>query len=371
MKGAIVLTTINVPNLLEDYARNLRSFGHSDVGFIVIGDLKTPDKDCAKIIDRLKNDGFEAYYFDVVSQKRWLEDFPKLAKIIPYNSDNRRNLGFLIAAQCGAQTIISIDDDNYPTNDDFYLHHSIVGSFRRIKTVYSSDGWFNPCNLLKFSRNEKGTIYPRGFPFSKRWKSSKIKFKKERGRVVLNLGLWTGIPDVDAVTHLNGPVTSLGLNVNFDRVMLAPGVFSPINTQNTAFHRSILPCFYYVLMGLKIEGLVLDRYGDIWCGYFAKKIIDAAGDRVCIGKPLTDHRRNLHDLFKDLKAELMGMILTERLVDFLERCDLNNSTYEDAYLELADKLSTAQIDDRMIIKRYMRKIANAMRIWVESCEKVL
>lgn len=54
MRGAIVLTTINVPNLLEDYAKNLRNFGHSDVGFIVIGDRRTPDEKCRKVIDRLK-----------------------------------------------------------------------------------------------------------------------------------------------------------------------------------------------------------------------------------------------------------------------------------------------------------------------------
>lgn len=277
----------------------------------------------------------------------------------------------MIAAQHGAQVIISIDDDNYVTKDDFYAHHSIVGNFRRIKTVHSADGWFNPCSLLRFSENWERMIYPRGFPFSKRWKSSKMKFSVESGRIVLNLGLWTKVPDVDAVTHLNGPITSLGLKANTDRLMLAPRIFSPINTQNTAFHRSVLPCYYYVVMGLKIDGLVLDRYGDIWSGYFAKKVIDAVGDRVCIGKPLTNHRRNIHDLFKDLRAELMGMILTEKIVNFLEGCDLNNNTYKDAYLELADRLSTAQIDDRIIVKRYMKKISNAMRIWVESCEKVL
>jgi len=343
-------------------------FEHLDVGFVVVGDRRTPNKECNKVVNYLKDEGFEAYYFDIASQGRWLEDFPKLAEIIPYNSDNRRNVGFLIAAQRGAHTIVSIDDDNYATDDDFYGYHSIVGTLRSGKTVYSSNGWFNPCSLLRFS-NER-MIYPRGFPFSKRW-NDKIEFAMENGRTVLNLGLWIGTPDADAVTHLNEPITSLGLNSNVDRIMLAPSVFSPINTQNTSFHRSILPCYYYVLMGLKVEGLVLDRYGDIWSGYFAKKVIDKVGDRVSIGRPLTDHRRNLHNLFNDLKAELLGMVLTEKLVEFLENCDLNNNTYKDNYLELADKLSLAQIDDRTVIKRYIRRVANAMRIWVESCEKIL
>lgn len=368
LKEAIVLTTINVPNLLEGYARNLIKFEQLDTGFIVVGDRRTPNKECNKIVNHLKDEGFEAHYFDIDSQERWLEGFPKLAKIIPYNSDNRRNIGFLIAAQYGAQTIISIDDDNHVTDDNFYGYHSIVGTIQSGKTVHSLNGWFNPCLLLRFS--DERMIYPRGFPFSKRWNDN-VKFVTDSGRVMLNLGLWTGEPDADAVTHLNGPITSLGLNSNFDQIILAPGVFSPINTQNTAFHRSILPCYYYVLMGLKVEGLILDRYGDIWSGYFAKKVMDKVGDRVSIGRPLTDHGRNLHNLFNDLKAELLGMILTEKIVEFLETCDLDNKTYKDAYLELAEKLSTAPIDNRPVIKRYMKRITNAMRIWVESCDKVL
>jgi len=368
LKAAIVLTTINVPNLLEDYAENFLRFGHSNLGFIVIGDRRTSNEECEKIANRLKDKGFEAYYFDVASQELWLKDFPKLAKIIPYNSDNRRNLGFLIAAQYGAQTIISIDDDNYVTGDDFYGGHSIVGTSQSIKTVHSSNGWVNPCSFLEFS--EARIVFPRGFPFSKRL-NNKVKFAVDDGMIVLNMGLWVGVPDVDAVTHLNGPITSLGLRSDVDRIMLDVGEFGPINTQNTAFHRSILPCYYYVLMGLKVEGLILDRYGDIWSGYFAKKVIDKVGDRVSIGKPLTEHRRNLHNLFNDLRAELLGMILTEKIVEFLEDCNLDNKTYKDAYLELADKLSTTPIDDKPVIRRYMKRIANAMRVWVEACDKVL
>lgn len=366
LKAAVVLTTISVPELLEGYAKNFHTFEHTDIGFIIIGDRRTPNEKCERIAHYLKNQGFEAYYFDIASQQQWLRDFPKLSKIIPYNSDNRRNVGFLIAAQQGAQTIISIDDDNYVTKDDFYSYHSIVGTSQNGNAVYSSNKWFNPCSLLRFS--DERAIYPRGFPFSRRWKDD-AKFTIDTGRIVLNMGLWIGVPDADAVTHLNGPVTSIGLKT--DSVMLAPGVFSPINTQNTAFNKSILPCYYYILMGLKVEGLLLDRYGDIWSGYFAKKVIDKMGDRVSIGRPLTDHRRNLHNLFNDLKAELMGMILTEKIVDFLETLNLENGTYQDAYLELAEKLSTTPIDDNPVIRRYIKRLADAMKVWVESCDRVL
>ncbi len=365
MKSYIVLTTINEPLLLQHYADNLERYNHQNTGFIIIGDLKTPNKECKKLVHKLNRKGFEACFMNVIQQKKWLANFRKLEQVIPYNSDNRRNIGYLLAIEKGAEIVISIDDDNYPTNEDFYEAHAKVGVNAHLKTVSSLNGWFNPCSMLETSHGH--TIYPRGFPYSRRWKD-KVTSNHSSGRIVLNMGLWTGTPDADAITHLSGPVTIKGLKS--EQVILAPGTFCPINTQNTAFHKDILPCYYYVLMGAQIGGLKLDRYGDIWSGYFAKKIIDKVGDRVSIGKPLTDHRRNRHDLFKDLKAELYGMIMTERLVEFLGQVDLSAKTYSDAYLELAENLRKANLGNEKGINKYIAKLTNAMKIWVETCERI-
>jgi hypothetical protein len=365
MKSYIVLTTTNEPHLLQDYADNLERYGHEDTGFIMIGDLKTPNEECEKLAHKITRRGFETCFLNIIEQKKWLANFPRLEQVIPYNSDNRRNIGYLLAIEKGAEIVISIDDDNYPTEEDFYEAHSTVGANVRLRAVSSVNGWFNPCSMLEMSGGR--TIYPRGFPFSRRWKD-RITSNHSAGRIVLNMGLWLGTPDADAITHLNEPVTIKGLKS--EQLMLAPGTFCPINTQNTAFHRDVLPCYYYVLMGAEVGGLKLDRYGDIWSGYFAKKVIDQVGDRVSIGKPLTDHRRNVHDLFKDLKAELYGMIMTERLVEFLEPLDLTAKTYSDAYLELAEHLSKANLGSEKGINKYIAKLASAMRIWVETCERI-
>jgi hypothetical protein len=365
LKGAIVLTTINEPRLLQDYADNLERYDHHDTGFIIVGDLKTPNKECEKLADKINRKGFETCFMNVIQQKKWLANFRKLEQVIPYNSDNRRNIGYLLAIEKGAEIVISIDDDNYPTNEDFYETHAKVGTTARLKTVSSVNNWFNPCTMLETSHGH--TIYPRGFPYSRRWKD-KATSNHSSGRIVLNMGLWLGVPDADAATHLIEPVTIKG--IKSEQVMLAPGTFCPINTQNTAFHKDVLPCYYYVLMGAQIEGLKLDRYGDIWSGYFAKKIIDKVDDRVSIGRPLTDHRRNIHDLFKDLKAELYGMIMTERLIEFLEPLDLSARTYSDAYLELAERLSKANLGNEKGINKYIAKLTKAMKIWVETCERI-
>lgn len=371
MKAYVVVTTINVPYLLKDYADNFEKFGHkNEVGFIVIGDMKTP-KEAKGICDELQERGFEAIHMDVDAQREWLKRFPELDEIIPYNSDNRRNIGFLIALEKGAEVVLSIDDDNFVRPDeDWFTHHSIVGRIHELEAVESSDGWFNICTLLKTTPDR--IIYPRGYPHSKRWKQSEIKINKENKKVMLNLGLWDGEPDVDAVTRLHEPVKVEGDRSR--KIMLAKGTNSPINTQNTAIHRDAMPAYYYIPMGFTVHGNKIDRYGDIWSGFFVKKIIDHMGDTVSIGGPIVIHNRNPHNLLKDLKEELAGMILTESLVSILDSIQLTSKTYLDSYRELAEKLQEAikvsdEIDDET--KSYFYYIVNGMKIWSDVCEKLM
>jgi hypothetical protein len=369
MDATLVLTTVNIPYLLREYAENFAEYGRFDVGFIVIGDIPTPHQKARKIIEEIKEQGFEADYYDIPSQKRWLKKFPNLSKIIPYRTDNRRNVGFLIAAEKNAQTIVTIDDDNYVTNEDYYKYHDIVGKTVTLQTVSSSNGWFNPCTLLE--TNHGALIYPRGYPFFKRY-NEKYSYKLTTGNVVLNMGLWINDPDVDAVTHLANPTKIIRMKEKIDHIMLAPNTYSPINTQNTAFHRKILPCYYYILMGANIKGLKIDRYGDIWSGLFAKKVIDKMDDRITIGKPLTNHKRNTHNYLKDLKHELWGMILTEKLVEWLEQLQLESNNYFDAYLEIAQALQKFKENfQEAAIRKYFEKISYAMNIWIETCQKIL
>lgn len=368
MKTVIVMTTIHIPHLLEEYANNFRKYGHKNVEFIIVGDLKTP-AGVEKVIKGIKQTGFEAEYLDITKQRRWMQQFPVLEQMIPYNSDNRRNIGYLIAVERGAKIIISIDDDNYVKEEDYLVRHQIVGTNQTLQTAESSNHWFNICSMLE--TEPKRTIYPRGFPYSKRWKDD-ARFTTSMGRVVINAGLWLSDPDVNAITNLDEPIKIIAMNS--EQVMLAPGTFTPINTQNTAFHRDILPCFYYIVMEKQINGYFLNRYGDIWLGFFARKVIDQVGDKVAFGCPLVEHRRNTHDLFKDLQEELLGMILTDKIVPIIESLRLTKKTYSGAYVELAEGLEAAvRSSDEYSneVKAYFSQIAGNMKTWVDICTRVI
>jgi len=365
----IVFTTINMPSLLDGYATNLKRYGHEhDVGFIVIGDYKTP-AGTAEYIKQFTKQGIEAIYLGVEEQKKWLNHFPKLEAIIPYNSDNRRNIGYLVAIQRGGKTVICIDDDNYVTESDFVMGHQIAGSNEELTLVSSNTGWFNICSLMDCAPAR--TIYPRGLPYSKRWQDEIITTKQKNIKVAINAGLWLEDPDVDAVTRLNERVRTVALNKS--RIALEKDTWSPINTQNTTFYRDVLPCFYYVEMGSKIKGMAIDRYGDIWAGYLARKVIDQMDEYVVYGNPLTIHKRNQHNLLKDLQEEFWGMIFTEDLVKMLGNISLSSKGYGSLYLELAGEIEKSMNDYKNNPEMYslFMKIANNMKIWVDACSRIM
>ena len=97
MNYSIIITTIYVPKVLDAFARNFELFGHKDeVEIIVIGDLRSPSE-TSDYVAQFARQGFHFEYWDVEKQRSWLSRFPDIAQEIPYNSDNRRNVGYLIA----------------------------------------------------------------------------------------------------------------------------------------------------------------------------------------------------------------------------------------------------------------------------------
>jgi len=371
MKYYIVITTINIPKIAEDYCRNIEKFGHkNNVGIIIVGDKKSPDKESFKICGDLKSKGFDVEYFDIEKQEKWLEKFPKLKEIIPYNSDNRRNIGYLMALEKGCEILISIDDDNFPLDEkDFIGFHSIVGTRQQLPVIKTDSNWFNICDLME--KNPDCRIYARGYPYNKRWQDSKILRGKKEVKIMLNAGLWLQDPDVDAITRISRDVKTVEFTGG--QIALDIGTWSPINTQNTALHIDLLPAYYFVLMGEKLDNLVIDRYGDIWSGFFVKKVMDSLGYYASVGNPIANHIRNKHNLFKDLKQELGCIMQTDLLAEFLEKISLKGENASEVYADLADKfLDYVNADARFSgdFRKYVEKLNYCQKVWLETIQKI-
>lgn len=375
MKTLLVITTINTPTIAEDFCANFDKFGHKkDAGIIIIGDKKSPNEPSEAIAKKLRDQGFDVQYYDIAAQEKWLTQFPKFAAIIPYNTDNRRNIGYVMAKEQGAEVIVSVDDDNFPLADIDYIggQTAAIGKRTMYDVVASPNRWFNICDMM--TNDHQDLVFPRGFPYKARKDYAKLdlSYTKKEVPVMLNEGLWTNDPDVDAITRIERNVKMLALKER-PSVALELGTFSPINSQNTAFHVDLLPAYYFILMGEKIEGLALDRYGDIWQGFFMKKVMDTLGVYAAFGTPLAEHRRNSHNFFKDLKVELNGIIYTEILAEFLENTTLKGANASEVYADLASQLAAFVAGDTRFAddcKSYMAKVRNCQMVWLETLGQV-
>jgi hypothetical protein len=200
-------------------------------------------------------------------QQRFLHSVGLPSHFIPVNSDNRRNVGFLMAFASGSQFTISIDDDNFCTHDeDLFAEHSVVcGSSKQI-IVSRETGYLNICRLLEFQN--PGSVYPRGFPYFARHKDENWQTRSDTCDVHVNAGLWTLDPDIDAMTW---PVAMPKAKAfQGESLVLARNTWSPVNTHNTAIRNSAIPAYYFIKMGYPVMGPAIDRYGDIFSGYFVQ-----------------------------------------------------------------------------------------------------
>jgi glycosyltransferase involved in cell wall biosynthesis len=367
-QAAIVVTTIFEPRFLDGYVENLRRFGHDNVEIIVIIDRKTPPS-VAELCEQHRKAGVRIACPTLAEQEALLARFPSLHSRIPYDSDNRRNIGFLMALESGAEVLISIDDDNYCLDDvDFVGEHLRAGTTISESSTESDDHWINICSLLHSTT--KDDIFPRGFPYFARRRSRALsQTDAADARVAINVGLWLSDPDVDAMTRLTqAPHIRSADDRSF---RLGDGTWTPINTQNTAITRDAIAAYYYVRMGFSLGGLRIDRYGDILSGYLIQKCVKTRGDAIRIGSPIADHRRTPHNLFKDLYHELAGMVLLDDLLPWFIELKLGGGSYREMYAELAEAIEEKSATMRGFVwdeggRDFLVDTANNMRAWLEA-----
>ncbi|NQU25429.1 MAG: hypothetical protein HQ567_29440 [Candidatus Nealsonbacteria bacterium] len=371
---AVVTTTIHVPRFLDELLTNARHHGHAgQVSCVVVGDRKTP-ADVAKYLAELaRRHTAEVTYLDVPAQQKLLRRWPSLDLFVRYDCIQRRNVGYLQAAIDGAEVIVSVDDDNFVTDDDFIGSHLVVGRQVEVPVLSHPSGWWNICERLVCDPPRQ--FYHRGYPKSRQdFRTGGYELTTASVRAVVNAGLWLGVPDADATAHLEEPLHVAALEpIGGQRTCaLAAGTWCPVNSQNTAFDASLLPAMYLPVMLDPVRGYRIGRMDDIWMSYFVRAIADRQGDAVTgndtvlYGPPLVTQKRNPHDHLADLTEELAGYLLTERLVEYLRRFDTAETTYAAAYLDLIYHLRDAAETDAKLDRaerEYFRLLTLGMAAW--------
>jgi len=375
VRASLVVTTIFEPLVLKDYYANFKRYGRLEqVQIILIPDRKTPAS-AWKICEELSAKGLHCLCPDIEEQEKYLRRVGIDPGVILYDSDNRRNVGYLMALEAGSDFLISIDDDNYCLESgDYFAEQAIVtAEAGEHRVADSATGYLNICELLTWTTPVKP--YPRGFPYAARHKDENWRIKNQQADIAINAGLWLLNPDVDAITWLVSLPKAKGFSG--DSLVLGRNSWSPVNTQNTALRRDAIPSYYYIRMGYPMSGTTtIDRYGDIFSGYFAQACVKHLGGAVRFGTPIVEHRRNSHSYMKDAGREWACIVLSEDLLPWLHDVKLEGKSYLDAYLSLSYLLEDAVEHFQGAIwsdpvRAYFHQVAYHMRAWLKGCRTIL
>lgn len=374
IRASLVVTTIFEPAVLEQYYANFKRYGHLEqVEVILIPDRKTPAS-ARQLCEKLSNRGLRCVCPSLEEQEKFLLRVGLDPAIVPYDSDNRRNVGYLMTLESGSDFLLSIDDDNYCIDShDFFKEHAIVTAKpAQYEIANSATGFLNICEMLDWATVAKP--YPRGFPYYARHKSEDWQIRKGTAEVHVNAGLWLVDPDVDAITWLvSAPKVK---KFGGCSLVLGKNSWAPVNTQNTSLRRDVIPSYYFIRMGYPISGTTIDRYGDIFSGYFAQACVKHLGGAVRFGTPLVDHKRNSHNYIKDAGREWACIVLLEDILPWLRGVKLEGKTHLDAYQSLSHLLEDAveQFQGSLWTdpaRGYFHQVAFHMRSWLSACRTIL
>ena len=370
MKVLVVVASVNE-------LRNIKAFepmlAKEDSKVIVIDEMnETLRRRNDEILEGIPHE-----FYGVRERSEWFKErfgssFSKYLKVIPERCHAETSFGFLVAHEEEPDIVLEIDDDVFPLEKQEMVQGHLDNLFSENGvTVSSPQKWYNTMENLELNVDEP--VFARGHPYADDVRMENYEWHFQGGRCVLNMGLWTGHPDLDALTTLyygglDGRCRVKAIRPKRRKVVVGRGTYFAICSMNTAFRPKIIPAFYQLYMNF----MGVDRFDDIWSGLFLKKIADHLGDGVSLGGPAVYHARRPRDVFRDLKCEMDGLAINEKLWRIVEESEIEGKTYWDAYNSLIEELA-AKIPEAFRNpdhKRFLETQIEKMRLWLKIIDKI-
>ena len=376
-KNIVIIPSVRNPDVINAYLENAEKYAFpKDKLFFLIITEDFADKSAYE--NRLKDYGVGGEVYGESERNIFLKEnnIEKYKDLIPKKSHAETTFGLIYMAKNKEFRYgFFIDDDTVPENSfDYFGQHIKNLEFEgEIEEVSSDKNWVNV--LYQNFKNHK--LYPRGYPYSKTNETIKTgkRFIKN-GQIFISHGLWTNIPDLDAVRilmdgDLNGQSkTRLHIDDFKGNFVTAMDNFQTVCSMNLAFRRDIIPAFYQFPMDDNPFGI--GRFDDIWSGLVVKRVLDKLGGYVINGAPLCIHNKAPRSTFKDLKAEVPGYESNEVFSDIIKDIQYDeNRLDENEFLQLTELIAQKLINDGRteFIKycgQYLNKYIDLMReIYIE------
>jgi hypothetical protein len=264
--NVIVTTTINAPTAAVRMFDEMPGWH-----LVVVGDRKTPAD----------------YHLDngtYVGPEQQEKIDKELSDLIGWNCIQRRNFGFLVAKEMGAEIVAVVDDDNIPLEG--WGTGVMAGRPVEVNVFTTSLPAFDAIGATNYPH-----LWHRGYPLQ----LLPQRDYSERSRQVVTpdvqADFWNGDPDIDAICRMQ-----FAPDCHFDDEVfpLTSNAITPFDSQNTFVTSSWLE-HYFLFPGV-------GRMDDIWAAYY----LQGKGATVVFGKASVTQERNPHDLIIDMKLEYGG-----------------------------------------------------------------
>jgi len=343
----VVVPTIREYDCVRAYVENARRHGFEVDRLHVV--LVTEDFcDTGAMGAMLDDLGVSGEVFDGTRRETWLDRHGagEYSHLIPAASHAQTSFGLLYVWAHDFPYCVFIDDDTLPHEEtDFFGRHLRNLQFEgEIEAVRSDESWVN---VLYQNAGEHG-LYPRGYPYSAMGESVETT-RQEVTDVVASQGLWTNVPDLDAVRilmdgDLDGQAQTRTGAADFDRdFVAAPGNYLTVCSMNLAFRREVIPAFYQLPMD--DNPWEVGRFDDIWSGLFLKRACDVLGKQIYNGEPLCEHNKAPRSTFGDLANEVSGLELNEHLWKLVDDAGAGADSYAGVFREIARRLADGEFDE--------------------------
>ena len=316
-----MVPTIREYECMRSYFQNARNhdFDLSRLHVVLITEDFCDTDEMQAMLDE---EGVDGEVFDGSRRDEWFEahGVSEYSHIIPAASHAETSFGLLYMWAGDYEYGFFIDDDTLPHDDDFFGTHMENLAFEgAIESVSSDEQWVN----VLYQNADEHDLYPRGYPYSAMHESVDTGTTEiEREEIVASQGLWTNVPDLDAVRilmdgDLQGQAQTRTTKDDFEGdFVAAEDNYLTVCSMNLAFRRDVIPAFYQLPMDENEWDV--GRFDDIWSGVFLKRACDVLGKQIYNGAPLCEHNKAPRSTFDDLNNEVPGLELNEHLWEIID-----------------------------------------------------
>jgi hypothetical protein len=342
----VVVPTIREYECLREYVANAREYGFDTdrLEFVLVTEDFCDTAEMRAMLDDL---GVAGEVFDGSRREEWYDDHgvSEYAHVVPAASHAETSFGLLYMWAGDYEYGFFIDDDTLPHEGfDFFGRHMANLAYEgEVEHVSSDERWVN----VLYQNADEHSLYPRGYPYSAMDETVET-WTDTVDDVVASQGLWTNVPDLDAVRilmdgDLQGQAQTRMTAADYDGdFVAAEGDYLTVCSMNLAFRREVIPAFYQLPMDENPWDV--GRFDDIWSGVFLKRACDLLGKQIYNGYPLCEHNKAPRSTFGDLNNEVPGLELNEHVWEHVDEVGGDADTFAGVFEAMATELAEGEFD---------------------------